>query len=259
MPITPTPADGTRVIKAGDLVLSGYLEAGIHAAGEPLNAADAAWGLEKLQRLIDVYNSIRGLINNVQFLTFAIIPNQALISIGPTGDFKVPVGQTDPLPARPLKIMTAGVVLSGTTESPLEIVDDQWWADNAQKGQISTIPSVLYYSPDVPNGSIYLWPVPSIANNLILQVWTPLTDPATLDTIMALPNAYWSAIVYTLAVELCPSFNREAGGTLLRLQAQAVKAVIGNNSGSPRMRTDGAGLSGASSRPDFNFLTGERG
>lgn len=251
MPITPQQADGTRIIKAGDLVLSGYLEAGIQAAGEPLNAADAAWGLQKLQRLIDIYNSIRGLIQAVQFPRFTIIPNKSPISIGPTGDFVVS--------ARPISIISAGLVLSGTTESPLDPVDDDWWAANAQKGQTSTIPSVIYYSPDVPNGNIYLWPVPTVVNDLILQTWTPLTDPATLDTIMALSNAYWSALVYTLAVELLPSFNREAGGTLLRLQAQAVKAVIGNNSASPRMRTDGGGLPGGSNRPDFNFLTGARG
>lgn len=256
----PFSATNWAVAKtARDLVTSAMLEAQILAAGETASAADGNWGLEKLQRLIDQYNTREELIYNVNFSRYTLQVNHTPHTIGPGGDFNVPV--------RPVRLVKASLVLTSGSSIPIDIPlyigDDAWWASNAIKDLTSTLPTAVYYSPGTPLGQLYFWPVVTQVNDVRLETWVNLTQAVDLNTSIAMPQGYWDAIVKTLAVELCPSYGKPIDPGLLMLKNEAVRAVLGNNNPPPRISLNGGGIPDAremgTNIPDWNFLTGQRG
>lgn len=257
MAVTFTAANASVSATALDIVSSAFLEAAILAAGEPISAANGAWGLEKLQRLIDQFNTRREMIYNVNFSRYTLLVNHSPHTIGPGGDFDVPT--------RPVKIVGAAFVLTSggqAIDTPIAIRDDDWWRQNTVKDQTSTIATHLYYSPDIPRGSAYFWPKVSVAGDVRLETWVNLTQAINLATNLAMPQGYWDAVVTELAIQLCPSYEKEPSAALVRNNRQAMQAILSNNLDPPRICTAGQGIPDSSmvrhDRPDFNFLTGLR-
>lgn len=256
---TFTAANTAVSATAREIMTSAMTEINANAQGETPTAGDAAWCLEKLQRLIDRFNARQEIIFNVNFTKFTLQANHAPHTIGPTGDFV--------MAQRPIKLVAAALVLtsSGTgIDIPLNVRDDAWWAAQTIKSLTSTVPTDVYYSPDIPNGTLNIWPVPSAVNDIRLELWTGLTQALNLDTALAMPPAYWDFVVLTLARDISPSFGDSAIQIVQSPIFQATfrearNAVTQNNMGSPRlvMDTPGAGEK-SGTIPTYNFLTGMR-
>jgi len=246
----PTTANSITV-KALDLITAAMQEIGALAGGETPSSDDQAWVLQKLQRLIDRYNAREAMVYNVNFSLFTLQANHSPHTIGPGQDFDVN--------QRPVKIISAAVVLTqdpSNVDVPLNIRDEQWWADQRVKNLTSTYPTDLYYSPDWPNGQCLFWPIPTQANGMRLQMATILGQITDYAQTFSMPPAYWDAIVYPLAVSLCPSFERTASQDLLRLESKAIKAIQTNNIASPRGSSADAGMPGLDRRGDWNYYSG---
>lgn len=238
-------------VSALDILNASLFEIGALAAGESAALDDLTWVLTKLQRLLDRYNARRPMIYNVEFQLFTLTPGKQPHTIGPGQDFDVN--------QRPVRIDSASVVLVQSTANvdvPINIRDDAWWADQRVKNLQSTYPTDLYYSPGWPNGECFFWPIPQQANGMRLQFATVLAQVTTYAQQISMPPGYWDAIVYPLAVSLCPSFERTASADLLRLGGQALKAIETNNIASPRGTTADAGMPGVGRRGDFNYYSG---
>ena len=256
---TFTAGNSSVTAKASELYTSAFRELDIGAQGEVLSAEDAAWGLEKLQRLIDRINARGPMIYNVNFSLFTLPTNTQPITIGPGGTFDVA--------QRPIKIASATLVLSGTSpavEYPLGVQDNQWWRSQAVKALTSTLPTDIYYSPDNPLGNIYPWPIPTTENQIRLELWVALSQAINGATNLGMPPAYWDYVVMTLASDLAHSYGPEAmqlvsAPGFQRAFKEAQKAVEANNIKSPRMSTAEAGQSPRDGRRgDFNYYTGQR-
>jgi hypothetical protein len=250
-----TAANASVTAQPQDIISSALTEAGIQNPQEPIDADMAAWGLEKLQRLIDLINAKRSLIYNVNFPLFNLQANHAPHTIGPGGDFNVPL--------RPVKVVGASFVLnsasSNPVDTPINIRDDDWWNANPLKSLTSSIVTDLFYSPDTPLGTLNFYPICNVASPVRLELWVGLAQAISLQASIGLPAAYWDFIVLSLAVRLSPSYGKEASPTLIGLLKEAAKGVLDNNSGPPRIDTN-SGMPGSpgNGRPDFNFLTGLR-
>lgn len=252
-----TTNDSAVSAKASELYTSAFREIGIGAPGEALSAEDAAWGLEKLQRLIDRINAREAMIYNVNFSLFTLPTNKQPVTIGPGGDFDIP--------QRPVKIVSATLVLSSTNpavEYPLPVRDNQWWRSQAVKGLVSMLPESIYYSPDTPLGNLYPWPIPSQQNQIRLESWVNLIQAVDANTVLAMPPAYWDFIVLQLATDLAPSYDEETlqkAAALAPQLREAKKILQANNIKSPRMSTAEAGQSPRDGRrSNFNYYTGQR-
>jgi hypothetical protein len=261
MVVVPQSAPSFQPIKALDIITSAMLEINALAAGEVPNPDDGAWGLQKLQRLIDKLNAIRQAIYSVNFTKFTLIPNHNPHTMGIGGDF-----DTTPAP-RPVKIVAASFILNAgqganEVDSPrLHIRDAEWYAALPTKSLTSSICTDLYYDPATPLGNCNFWPICNIANPVRLETWNNLIVPLAMNTQLYFPQAYWDAIVCRLALELCSSFEKQASPDLVERSREAMNIIMANNAHPPRIRTDGgmpAPGAGASGRPDYNFLTGLR-
>lgn len=262
MPVLPPNPPGTftaannAVTTTPELLISSALqEIGELAAGEPLGADDASWGLQKLQRLIDSFNAQRATIFSHQFLKFSLQANHGPHTIGPGGDFDVPI--------RPVTIVSCSFILNDGTANPVDlpvaIRDAAWWAANPLKSQTSTVVNSLYYEPSQPLGGLNFWPIATGTNPVRLESWVSLAQAVAINSTLGFPQGYWDAIVLKLAVDLCPSYEREPSPTLAALAQRALATIYANNNKPPHIETN-SGMPGtrATGRPDFNWLTGLR-
>jgi len=237
-----------------DILREGLQEIGQLAAGENLPADQLTDLMRKLQRVIDTFNARDPMIYNVNFQRFDNVPtNTQPITIGP--------GQQLDVNQRPREIRSATVILNNTqptqVEIRLNIRDQEWWANQIVKNLTSTYPTDLYYSPDWPNGGVYLWPIPTQQNPLLLQIPLVLAQVTAPSNQFSMPPGYWDAIVYSLAEAMGPMFNVPISADLLRLKAAAIKAIQSNNVQSPRGKTADAGMPGLQQRGgDFNYISG---
>jgi hypothetical protein len=117
----------------------------------------------------------------------------------------------------------------GTVRIPLDILDDDGWSSTSIKTQKAVTPLKLYYTPNVPNGSIFLWPIPTTSSQVELEMENLLQQIADLNTQLDLPTGYQAAMTLTLAETLehslgfPPTPGVVAGANRARLKIQQRK------------------------------------
>lgn len=237
-----------------DLISNTMKEIGALAPGETPTADEQADVLGKLNRMLDRWNTQRLYTYNVNFVNYTLTANLQPHTIGPTGTFTVSV--------RPVEIDAAAIILNNVTPNvtmPLTIRDDVWWANQRVKPLATSVPTDLYYSPDFPNGSLFIWPIPQTAWDLELETRTLLSSVVISDTI-TLPQGYEDAITLSLAEDICSMFEKTPNPMLVSGAMRARAAIKATNSYSPRISTSDAGMpKGGGVRSDWNYLTGRVG
>lgn len=255
MPVTFTAANQSVSAEPQDIITSALIETGRIAPGESIEASVMNFGLEKLQRLIDQLNAAREAIFSHSFSLFNLQANHAPHTIGPTGDFSVPI--------RPVRVVSASFVLNGSTgqpvDMPIRIQDSEWWAANPLKSMTNSIVTDLYYEPTVTNGTLNFWPVPNVSAPVRLEIWNSLAQAVSLTTLLAMVQGYWDYVILTLALQMSSGLQLPPNPVLISNQKRAENIVFRNNDAPPRIDTaSGMPQSGTGGRPDFNFLTGLR-
>lgn len=176
-----------------------------------LNAMVEAWANERLM----MFTSAREV--------FSINAAQQVYQLGPTA--------TDWIAARPQYIDAAGLLLANSDptqvlERPLRILrHNEEWARVRMKAVQSTLPTMLYYEPDFPNGQVALWPVPNQNNQIAIYTPIAVAQFTSLTQTISLPPGYARALPYNLAVELSPEFDREPSAIVLAI-AEGSKSAI---------------------------------
>jgi hypothetical protein len=260
MPILPpsTPAvpaqrpGGTCSLKALDIITQAMQEIGVLDPNETPTGPESNTGLIKLNRMLDSWNTDKRYVYSVEFDQFTIQPNIQPQTIGPSGMFF--------RNQRPVKLESAQLILNNVTPNiryPINVRDWEWWAAKSAFEVQANYPTDVYYDNAWPNGNLYLWPIPQTAYLLELVLWT-LIDQVTLNESMCLPPGYSDAIIYQLAIALCPSFDVSASRELILLAKTAMDRIASPNIESPRMSTRDAGVptTGQNNRTNWNYLTG---
>jgi hypothetical protein len=242
-----------RSILCQDLLYIAFREARILKRPQGLNSQNELLdGLIFLNQQLD-YWSARGCYAwTTTFATFNLTPGHQPHLIGPSlpsPDFAVT--------PRPPHIVSASLVLTGNpgTDQPLYIRDNAWWANQRVKTIQSSIPTDLYYEPDVPNGQIWLWPIPSYPYGIRLESIVTLGQFQSLTDVFIAPQAYLAAVALTLAEELVDLWGTEMPMNLARRAMKARDALQSNNNLAPRIASADWGTF-AQPRGDWNWLTG---
>lgn len=213
----------------------------------------SVFALEKLNRILDNWNAMRAAIYYEAFEdSFLIIPNQAICTIGPGGDYD--------MDSRPVTIDGANVILNNVSpevKTPLDVVRFPWWLTQSVPETTTELPGYLYYEPTWPLGQIRLWPLPTYAYGLEIMsrgLFGALTQFATFD----LPPGYWDALVLTLAEDLAGPLRKPWTPTQANKAQQARARVFANNDLTPKIATQDFGMpkAGIKPKPYFNYLTG---
>lgn len=180
---------------------------------------ETADGLIALNMLLDSMRNEGLLCVAKKIEAFPLVPGTSLYTIGTTGTFV-----TD----RPVKI-DAAYVTDLSYAHQIEVINEREYAVISNKTISSNYPSVLFYSPAVPLGNIYLYPVPTIASTLSLVTWTPHLLFSSSSTAVFLAPGFQEFLASQLAVNIAPMYQREASPTVVNLARRAKAGIMKTN------------------------------
>lgn len=223
--------------------------AGVIASGETATAEESADGLLTLNSLIEEW-ATQGLTMFTRTrVTHSLVASQASYTIGASG--------ADITRARPPRIEMASMIdttADPDLEIPVDVLSEDQWRDIGQKAQTSTRPLAIYYVPTFPLGTIFVWPVGTVATiQMVLYVPDLVDTLAALSTTLSLPPGYEKALRTNLALELCPEYGRIPSDVIVAMARESKANVKRANYRPVEMRCDLALLGSAGS---INIRTG---
>ena len=233
---------------ARDVIKRSLRLIGALATGETPTADEQADALAILNDMVESWANDGLMVYQNYRQSFALTSSKQSYTIGATGDFV-----TD----RPLRIADAAIEIVSSTpalELPIQIMGLQEWAQVLVKTMPGTISTKMFMEDAYPNAKIYLWPIPTVANNLILYTPKVISQFTTVDTIVSLPPGYARAIKYNLAVELAPEFGKTIDDAIMAIAIDSKSDIKRVNTDPVYMVSDAANMAG---RRLFNYLTGE--
>ena len=219
---------------------------GVLAEAEAPSAAMAQDALTALNQMIDSWNTERLAVFSTIDQVFNWPPSTRIRTLGPTGDF---VGQ------RPVQLDDATYFRDASTNVSygIKMINQEQYDNIAVKTVTSTYPQVLWYNATYPDIEIYVYPVPSRVLEFHFVSVEKLTEPATLQTVLAFPPGYLRAFRYNLACELAPEYGVEPSPQVRRIAMYSKRDLKRINNPDDVMAMPAALII---NRPRFNIYSG---
>jgi hypothetical protein len=221
------------------MIDTAYVLAGYKDAREALDGQDAAYGLDRLNDMLDGWNT-QGLF---LFTTNEVVATTSglNITIGTGGTINTPA---------PVSLPNGSFIRISGLDYPIAWISDEQYQLIQLKGTASTIAVYGNYTKGYPTGTLNFWPTQTLPAEYHIFINTQLTEFATLNTDVALPQGYRRAITYSLAEELCIGL-REPSPMLVRNAANARRVIRQANAVVPTLMYADSGTS-----PIARFLAG---
>jgi hypothetical protein len=171
-----------------------------------------------MNQMLDSWSSERLSVFSTQDQTFTWTQGLRSQTLGPTGDF---VGN------RPVLLDDATYFRdpSNNISFGIKIINQQQYDGIAVKTVTSTYPQVLWINMDMPNVSMYIYPVPTKALEWHFISVTELTQPATLATTLVVPPGYVRAFRFNLASEIAAEFGVEPPPSVQRIAMSSKRNI----------------------------------
>ena len=132
---------------------------------------------------------------------------------------------------RPNQVTGAYILEGGTTTHPVDIITEGTYRGISVKNTTG-LPYSLFFHPNYPLASLYLYPVPDSAYVLYLDSYKPFTETSsfglTTDTI-SFPSYYEEPIIYNLAVRLAPEYGKSVSSEVGAIAKSSLDALINAN------------------------------
>jgi hypothetical protein len=227
---------------AADLIRGAFRVLGVLASGETPEAQEQADALEALNDMLDSWAGERlalyATLRSEHPLTPALNPH----TIGASGTFNT---------TRPVRIDRASILLANQdVELPLQLLSDSEWQNTAGKSAAGT-PTSLWVESSHPLMKLWLNPIPSAADTLVLYTWQQLGD-FTAATEVDLPKGYARALKYNLAKELAPDYGESLSAEAAAIADESKANLKRLNQKPSYLRADPAVLG----RRGTNLITG---
>ena len=203
---------------AGDQINGALRLIGMLAEGETASADTVQDALYAMNQMLDSWSAERLSIYSTQDQTFTWPASTISRTIGPSGDF---IGN------RPIALDDSTYFRDASTNVSygIKIINQSQYDGIAVKTVTSTYPQLIWLNMDMPNMSMYVYPVPTRDIEFHFISVNELTQPATLATVLVVPPGYLRAFRYNLACEIAAEFGVEPPPTVARI-AMASKRVI---------------------------------
>lgn len=193
--------------------------AGILGVGQTALAQDTADAQTALQLMLQQWRQKRWLVFRLNFDLVPLLVGKATYTVGP-------VPTTGPSPDfvtdgsfRPANIQSCYLrqnVGSGPNSFPLDfpmrILESRQSYDRISLKSLQSWPASIYYDPTIPNGTLYIWPIPIQTLFSLYIAWQAAIDFAgeqglATDLEGILPAETQEAIIYNLAQRLITNYK----------------------------------------------------
>lgn len=222
---------------------------GVLASGETPASSEANDAFKSLNAMLDNYSIQSLMVLSRVYEPFSLVVNQSVYEMG--------TGAPDFNTSRPQKIENINwIQTSGTTtvQLPIEIINQDQWAAIAVKTITSNLPTRMWPQYLFPYMKLNFWPVPSVAGQIVIWSWKPLTDIAALTTSLDLAPGYEDMLTYNLAIRLAPEYGKKPSELVLATAISSKADVKRMNIQPLLMGCDDGVLP---KRSTWNWFTGE--
>jgi hypothetical protein len=206
----------------------------VYMPGEPVPPAAAETCRVLLNQIIDAWNADAGASVAEVFTPFATTPNLQPHTIGPSGVWMLPV--------RPVMIDGAALLYGNGQIGPITVHDDpDWW--NGRTPIAGAPIADLYYSADLPNGSIYFDGAPTGVSVVRVMTRTVLSAVLYTQSITLAPGGEL-ALTLTLQEAIAEPFHATISPALEKRAGKARGLYFKNNLRIPTLTARGQGAPG---------------
>ncbi len=140
------------------------------------------------------------------------------LTIGPTGDIVTTY--------RPIRIESGSFFTTGGRDYEIaDVLTNADYMGIADKALGGLGPTRVFYDAGLPNGTLYLYPVPSATVTLSLHLLTEVVDFATAQTDYTLAPGYARALAYGLAEDLQGDYGASMDASALRASSLAKRNI----------------------------------
>jgi len=209
MPIVQSSFQSPTQQSVTDFVSTALRLIGSLASGAEPTASEIKDAGMTLNQMIDAWNAERLSVFQLKPTSHDQNGNPLMLV---SGQQSYVLGQANPpkpdwfLP-RPARIETASVLYSASQPTPVEqslgapLTEIEWQAISNKTTQ-SLLPQCFYDDGGFPNRRIFMWPVPTQGNPMVLYPWGLLTEFTDYKTAIAFPPGYAEAIKFGFAERL---------------------------------------------------------
>ena len=178
---------------------------GVLAEGETPSVDTAADALNALNQMLDSWSteslSVYGTIEQV--VTWPA--GERIRTLGPTGN----LGTLGTL-QRPVSLEESTYYNYNGISYDIDLLNQLQYDTIALKTAQSSLPVGLFVNYDVPDITMYMYPVPTTDIEMHFVSVLPLAQITTSSDTLIIPPGYLRAFKYNLAVELAPEFGISA-------------------------------------------------
>ena len=210
--VTTNPLTRNQIIEAA------HRKLGVVAEGQTLSAENYTNGALALNALLAEFRTLGMPLWARQSYTLTLVASTSTYNIGS--------GQTVNTPY-PLKILQAyRNDTSSTSKIEMDVIAD--YNFNMLPSNSSGAPIQLSYTPRVNYGVIKIWPTPdstaASGSTVTIVYQRPMEYTASATDTMDLPEEWYKALIFQLAVDLAPEWGIPLPDRQ-KLEAQADKAL----------------------------------
>jgi len=191
---------------------------GVLDSGEQLSTQQLNDALAACNSLFDNWNAEGSMLRAV-FAT-------SVPMVAATQAYSVTIsGPTNPLVAAASFRNTSG------PGGPLKLCTVNEWAAIPDRQRQSFLLTHVFYDRILPNGNIYVSPVPLASSLMTVDLWSwqDLTPFADLTTTITLLPGYLRLVEMGLAIEIAPQYDMEPNATLRANYADAIARIRNYN------------------------------
>lgn len=183
---------------AGDIITKALQKIEVLGEGETASGQKADDCLDALNAMLDSWSLDKAMVYLFQSESFAWGSGVSSRTIGATGNFAT---------VRPIEVLDAFMRDANNQDYPLAVWGSQRYDEIFQK-TLAGWPRVLYYEPSYPNGTLRVVEVPQQDFTIYLRTRKQFTRFSGLSTDVELPVGYERALIFNLAVEVAPDYNK---------------------------------------------------
>lgn len=191
---------------------------GVRTAADAVSGADATIALERLNTMLDAWKAESLFAYATEKVTGSLPANTQQRTIGPTGQLVLASG-------RPIRIEEGSTFSVDSLDYSMRGISEAEFESTSLDSVASLGPEVFFYNPTFPNGTIKFYPLSTETVTLSLIVLVQVGTFATLTTNIDLAPGYERAIVYSLAEEVAPDFERNPPDSVVRTARNARRAI----------------------------------
>ena len=192
---------------------------GVVAGHELPTSAEQADALARCNELIDSWGLHTQTLLVQRRDVVALVADQAVYTVGDGGDLDV----AEP----PVTLDAVSYVIDGTpdTEVFLDVASEVAGIATTQKDLTGAVPQRVSYTRTHGLSELTVWPVPTVALDLLLYWHEALAQFPDLVTPVVLAAGYARALRTNLAIELAPEFGRVVDPTVERMARESLADV----------------------------------